>query len=105
MNIKGSKIGIAGDGGWGTTLAKLLVEKGFPVTLWGPFPEYLKTIEQKKVNEKFLPEITLPKNLKFTIDIEELALNSDILIFAVPSRFFRSVITELKGINLKDKMF
>ena len=104
MNTQNINVGVIGDGGWGTTLAKLLAEKGFFVSLWGPSEEYLKTIEKKRVNEKFLPGVDLPEKLIFTADIKEVAEGSDILIFAIPSRFFRSVIARIKGTKLEGKI-
>ena len=38
------KIAVLGAGGWGTTLAILLNENGFDVTLWEFNSEYAKTI-------------------------------------------------------------
>jgi len=33
-------IAVLGDGGWGTTLAILLFNKGYNLTLWSAFKEY-----------------------------------------------------------------
>ncbi|MDD5060623.1 MAG: glycerol-3-phosphate dehydrogenase, partial [Candidatus Omnitrophica bacterium] len=41
-------IAVIGDGGWGTTLAILLSNKGCCVTLWGAFPDYAEEIKRSR---------------------------------------------------------
>ena len=45
-----NNICVIGDGGWGTTLAILLSNKGFNVTIWGAFPDYIAVLKSKKEN-------------------------------------------------------
>ena len=61
MIKKIQSIGVIGDGGWGTTLAIHLTNKNYPVTLWGPFPEYVRQVNKNRYNSKFLPGIRIPK--------------------------------------------
>ena len=56
-------ISILGDGGWGTTLAILLQRKGFKVSLWGAFPDYVSYLDKKRINTKFLPQIKIPQDI------------------------------------------
>ena len=65
------KIAVLGDGGWGTTLALLLDRKGYSVTLWGIFPEYIDLITKKRENIKFLSGIQIPISLILTHNIYE----------------------------------
>ena len=60
------RIVVLGDGGWGTTLAVLLSNKGYPVTLWGAFPKNIADIEKFRENKKFLPGIKIPAKIKVT---------------------------------------
>ena len=94
------KIGILGDGAWGTTLSILLSKKGYPVTLWGNFPEYLRILEEKRENIKYLPGVKIPQKIKIEKDINKVILNSDVVILAIPSKFLRSV---LKKVNFQNK--
>lgn len=89
-------IGIAGDGGWGTTLAILLAGKEYKVTLWGAFPEYVQLMKEKRENIKFLPDIRLPDELVLTSDAGELLKGKDLIVLAAPSQFMRSVLETLK---------
>ncbi|MDD5236338.1 MAG: glycerol-3-phosphate dehydrogenase, partial [Candidatus Omnitrophica bacterium] len=54
------RVAVIGDGGWGTTLAILLSNKGYSVTLWGAFPDYIDEISKSRFNHKFLPGIKIP---------------------------------------------
>jgi glycerol-3-phosphate dehydrogenase (NAD(P)+) len=98
------KIAIIGDGGWGTTLAIILSRKGYKVSLWGAFPEYVRFLKEKRENVKFLPSIPIPKEILITADLEEALSNSKAIVLAVPSQFMRSVINKLKGFNLSDSI-
>jgi len=88
---------IIGDGGWGTALAILLLNNGHKVKVWGPFPDYIKTIRQRGENANFLPGVKLPGGLSWTSDRKEAAADSDIAVLAVPTRFFRPVVESFKG--------
>lgn len=86
------KIAVLGDGGWGTTLACLLKNKGFDVSLWGVFKDNIEALKRDKENKKFLPNIDIPNGVEFTIDIHVACKDSNLVIFAVPSRFLREVL-------------
>lgn len=85
-------ITILGDGGWGTTLAILLAKKGFSVTVWGAFAENINAINKKRVNEKFLAGIKIPKEIFFTSDLKTALKNKSIVVLATPSQHVRSVL-------------
>ena len=46
-------------GSWGTTLANLLAEKGYPVTLWVYEQDLAERMQQSRVNDIYLPGFTL----------------------------------------------
>jgi glycerol-3-phosphate dehydrogenase (NAD(P)+) len=103
INIK--NICIVGDGGWGTTLAILLSKKGFGVSVWGAFPDYIKLLKTKRENIKFLPGVKIPEEIKFTPSLEEALDRRDVVILAVPSQYMRGVLQMLKMHNLQGKIF
>ncbi len=90
------KITVIGDGGWGTTLAVHLQKKNYHVTLWGPFPEYIKEIESTRINSKFLPGITIPKEIILTSDLASALKGSELIVFAIPSKYAIDVIKKIK---------
>jgi glycerol-3-phosphate dehydrogenase (NAD(P)+) len=89
---KKPKIAVLGDGGWGTTLAILLANKKFPVTLWGAFEDYTRALAKKRVNHKFLPGVKIPTSIVITHDMERALAGADIAIVAIPSQYLRSVL-------------
>ncbi len=99
------KVGIIGDGGWGTTLAILLHKKGVRVNLWGIFPEYIEVLKSKRENLKFLPGVKIPSDLFITSNLPEAVESADILVLAVPSQHMREIIGRLKGVKTDGKYF
>lgn len=89
------EIGVIGAGGWGTTLANLLAEKGFKVNLWAFEKDVVKEINEKKENSQFLPGVKLSPNISATNDLKEAVLGKDILVSAIPSSFLRSMAKEI----------
>ena len=96
---------VIGDGGWGTTLTVLLAKKGFNVTVWGAFPEYLEILKSSHENAKFLPGVRIPDSVKFTASLQEALKGNDIVVLAVPSQYMRGVLTMLKMEDLSDRIF
>jgi glycerol-3-phosphate dehydrogenase (NAD(P)+) len=88
-------IAVLGDGGWGTTLAILLNNKGYNVTLWGAFPEYIGFLAKKRENRKFLPGIKLSDNIRLSYNIKDTLIDKDIIILAIPSQHMREVLRKL----------
>jgi glycerol-3-phosphate dehydrogenase (NAD(P)+) len=91
------RVSIIGDGGWGTALAIVLHNNGHAVRVWGPFPDYLVEVQRRHINEKFLPGVKLPPDIRWTTDKAETVAEADVVILAVPSRFFRSVLESFAG--------
>lgn len=83
-----SKISVIGSGSWGTALAVLLCNNGHNVVLWSRVKEKAEKISEDRENKEYLPEIILPKNINVTY-IDEDIKNSDMIIFAVPSKAVR----------------
>jgi glycerol-3-phosphate dehydrogenase (NAD(P)+) len=92
-------IAIIGDGGWGTTIALLLHSKGYNITLWGAFNNYIKILSSKRENLKFLPGVKLPEGINFTADIEDLK-NKDLYVVAVPSQYLRGVLKKFRALSI-----
>ncbi|MDD4938810.1 MAG: NAD(P)-dependent glycerol-3-phosphate dehydrogenase [Candidatus Omnitrophica bacterium] len=89
-------ISVLGDGGWGTTLAILLSRKGFKVSLWGAFPDYVSFLKKKRINSRFLPGIKIPKEIEVTSDLAWAVSCRELIIFAIPSQYLRQVLRQFK---------
>jgi len=88
------KITVLGDGAWGTTLAILLKNKGFDVSLWGAFKDNIESISKARENTKFLPGIRLPDGIHLEIDIDKACKDTNLIVFAIPSRFLREILAK-----------
>ncbi len=93
------KIAVLGDGGWGTALAILLSNKGFPVALWGAFGGYAGYLDKKRINIRFLPGIKIPKEIKITHKLKEVLDGRDLVILAAPSQHMRGVLRKIKRLG------
>lgn len=89
-----SYIAVIGAGSWGTTLAGLLVDKGYDVSLWAREAEIADEITTKGTNSLYLPEVILPSGLKATNSLEEAFRNSRYILNVVPTQFARAVFQE-----------
>lgn len=92
------KILFIGDGGWGTTLAVLLARKGYPVTLWGAFPENVCAMRKDRENKKFLPGIALPDNLTPADDLLSAVEGAEIIVFSTPSQFLENILIKYQAL-------
>src|SRR3989338_2467578 len=96
MAKKIKNISIIGDGGWGTTLAVHLARNKHAVTLWGPFPDYIRHVRKTRFNKKFLPGIHLARSIKITDDLANAIEENDLIVFAIPSKYAAAVLKKIK---------
>jgi glycerol-3-phosphate dehydrogenase (NAD(P)+) len=89
------RIGVIGAGSWGTALANLLAQKGFPVDLWAFEKEVKEQIRDKRENQIFLPGIHLSDNILPTNDLASVVADKDFLVTVVPSHLVRVVSAEM----------
>jgi len=88
-------IAVLGDGGWGTTIALLLSSKGYDVTLWGAFPDYIALLKKERVNSKFLPGIKIPAGIHLTSEVNDIPADA-MAVIAVPSKYLRETMAKFK---------
>jgi len=91
-----TSIAVLGDGGWGTALAILLHNKGYHVTLWGVFPDYVELLKERRENIKYLPGIPIPPDLPITSELSETCRGKEIIFLVTPSHFLRSICQKIK---------
>lgn len=88
------KIGLIGAGSWGTTIANLLALKGHDVALWVYEADLCERIGTSRINDIYLPGITLSSNIKPTNSLEEAAFRAEIIVSAAPAQVVRMVISQ-----------
>lgn len=85
-------IGIIGAGGWGIALAKLLADKGEPVTLWCHRAESFRELQETRESRTYLAGIVLPSRIEFTRSLGAAVAGKSMVICAVPSHTMRGVM-------------
>lgn len=98
-------IAVLGAGSWGTTLAILLAEKGFPVTLWAHRPEFAKELQEKRENVRYLKGVRFPDNLVVTNDESAAVQNAKLIVVATPAQAVRETLERIRDIDFKDAVF
>lgn len=84
------KITVLGAGSWGTALSMTLWKNGHSVFLWTHDEMEAKYLEEKRKCMN-LPDVTIPKEIMILTSLEEAVKEGEILVYAVPSIFTRSM--------------
>ncbi len=82
-------IGVIGAGTWGMALAGMLAKTGHDIIVWSALAHEVETYAKTRKHPN-LPGMTIPEGIRFTLDIEEVCKEKELLLFAVPSIFVRS---------------
>lgn len=98
-------IAIIGAGGWGTALAITLSRSGRSVRLWVYEQPLVQTIAASRENTLYLPGHKIPTSVTVTGDIAAAMEGAEIVIIAVPSHLFRSVLDQLVPSIQRDMIF
>lgn len=89
-----SKVAVIGAGTWGTTVANIAAGR-VPTVLWARREELAEQIETSHENRDYLAGTLLRESLHSTAEFEEAVSSASLVIMAVPSHGFRSVLKEL----------
>ena len=92
------QVGVIGAGAWGTTLAVLLAAE-HPVSLWAHTPETAERLARERANERYLPGVEFPPNLRVATEgaeLAELAEPHRAFVLAVPSTHLRATLRALE---------
>ena len=91
-----------GGGAWGATLAQVLLDNGHEVMIYEINPSHRVLLE--KHQHPFF-KVTLPYGIKVTDQLEEALAFSEYIILAVPTKFFKSLVEDLKKVKFTNKVF
>ena len=108
-----AQVCVLGAGAWGTTLAQVLSDARHEVIIWGRNEEVVQEINSARSNNRFLPGVLLPENVRATINIEQALKFGSAIVLAVPAQTLREnlrswnsvfprnlpIISTLKGIE------
>ena len=90
------KVAVIGAGSWGTTVASVAAASA-PTVLWARRPALAQSIDTLHENPDYLPGVVLPETLRATASLDEAVTGAALVVMAVPSHGFRTVLTELSG--------
>jgi len=90
-----TRLSIVGGGSWGTALACVLASRFDRVSLWVNEPDLAARIEQARVNDIFLPGISLPPNVQAGHSLETVLSGADVVLSVMPSHAVRDVYTRM----------
>ncbi len=89
-----SYITVIGAGSWGTTLAYLLSDKGYDITLWVHGKDLAEEMNNTRINSIYLPNIKLRDDMKVTNSIDDAVKKARYILNAVPAQYTRAVFKE-----------
>ena len=105
MTQRTTTIAVLGDGGWGTTLALHLHRLGHRVRWWGAFPDYVRILERRRENVKFLPGVPIPRSLNISSDLPRTVETARVIVLAIPSQYLRRVLRRLPASRAAGAVF
>jgi glycerol-3-phosphate dehydrogenase (NAD(P)+) len=86
------RVAVLGAGSWGTALAAVVARNGGRATLWGRNRDALAAMAATHRNARYLPDLALPDSLAFQPDLAQALVGADIVLIAVPSDAFASLL-------------
>ncbi|MDB4404216.1 glycerol-3-phosphate dehydrogenase, partial [Akkermansiaceae bacterium] len=98
MNLSYQKPLIIGCGSWGTGLAALLSQNTTQVTMLGR-GEVIDQINNDHRNSRYLPDVSLSKNIVATLDFQ-CAEEADVVLFGVPTSAIRETAENLARFDI-----
>jgi len=98
--------GILGGGSWGTALVKILSENIESINWYVRNPKNVEHIQNFHRNPNYLRSVVFnTKKIKVSSSIEEVVINSTIIILAIPSPFLDSELQKIKTLVNKKIIF
>ena len=101
--IKKFYISVLGAGSWGGTIAWLLSQTIDNLTIWTNIKSEYDYLIKKRTLIRPL-KVKLNKNIKITTNLKDSVSKCNLIIIAVPTKVFKSVILKLKKLNIKNNI-
>jgi glycerol-3-phosphate dehydrogenase (NAD(P)+) len=98
-------VAIIGAGGWGTALAATLARADRRVSLWVYESDLATGMTASRENPVYLPSIRIPESVHISNSMSSVLADSRIVIMAVPSHVFRSVVQQMAPLVQPDTIF
>lgn len=98
--LSATNIAVLGAGAWGTALAQSLAKKNH-VMLWGRNAAQMQTMQNERVNRRYLPDVLLHPDLQLTADLAQALQHvghAGLLIVATSVSGLRETLTSCKAL-------
>ncbi len=87
---------VIGAGAWGTALAIAIARNDHEIMLWGRDSKQLTDMQATHSNERYLPGLAFPENLKVMTDFELAIKSAKHILVSVPSTAFSEMLHKIK---------
>lgn len=91
------KVTILGTGAYGLALSLMFNKNINDIVLWTKFEDEKNELLKNRGNQKALPNIKIPDNIKITTDFDMAISNASLIVIAVPAAFVEDIGQMLKG--------
>ncbi|MBT8146186.1 MAG: NAD(P)H-dependent glycerol-3-phosphate dehydrogenase [Gammaproteobacteria bacterium] len=99
-----AKVAVLGGGSFGTVIANIIAENGYPVYFWMRSEEMAHQVNEARENTQYLPGYHLHENVIATNDMRTAVTGANIIFVAVPSHSFRAVVRLMRHFFPSDVM-
>jgi glycerol-3-phosphate dehydrogenase (NAD(P)+) len=89
------QIAIVGAGSWGTALAIVAARAGHDVRLWSRSVDVVSSINERRVNSRYLTSTLIPDTVSATNDLGEALREASLVLLAAPSHGARELLTTM----------
>jgi glycerol-3-phosphate dehydrogenase (NAD(P)+) len=89
------KAALLGTGSWASSFGRHLCHKWERVVLWGIDPGQVESINTTGTNPDYLGNISLPPNLRASLDLDDVLRDAEIVFVVVPSQVVRQVMAKV----------
>ena len=91
------RIAIVGAGNWGTALAIIAARAGHEVSLWSRDAAVVKSINEHRVNSRYLTAVSIPNRVMATNEISTALDGASLVLLAAPSHVVRDLLIEMSA--------
>lgn len=92
------RIALIGAGSWGTALAMVLNSNKHRVRCYTIEQSTIDDVANKQENSRYLPGVKIPSEIEFSMDLEFVLQDAEIIVNAVPSQITRKVVPQVTAL-------
>ncbi|OPX55812.1 glycerol 3-phosphate dehydrogenase (NAD(P)+) [Oceanospirillum multiglobuliferum] len=95
---------VLGGGSFGTALASIAADNGYPVQQWMRDQALADHINLYRCNNRYLPDYVINENVQATTDVVAAVSSADIIFVAIPSKAFAAVVDQAEAYLRPDQV-